>query len=240
MVHLALLSRFKLRNSPGRYWAVLGWCESLPKEWKDNLKKSNLPCVISPLHDKDVDKDTGELQKPHYHILLAWDGPTTFNYVQDFAKCIGLGTYVEKIRSISNLINYMTHDSYKGRGKHKYNSEDIEYINCKESDFIKTGFKKIIGYIQENKIYSFRKLVESLYSNNEDELLEFVAQRTYYVNLYVSSLKIDIEKDIAQAYNLLKGYADEIDKRGKFTIDRDNYCKLLEIFEQLDIFADDL
>lgn len=227
-------------KSKCRYWAVIGWCESLPENWKDKLVKSNLPCVISPLHDKDIDDDTGELQKSHYHIMLAWDGPTTLNNVREFAESIGLGSYVEPIRSTSNLINYMTHNSYKGQGKHIYDSCDIQYINCKESDFHNVNYKRIIGYIQEHKIVTFRKLVETLYNENEDELLEYVSNNTYFVNLYVSSLKTDIDKDIAQAYSLLKGYAEEIDKRGKFTIDRENYCRLLEIFEQLDIFADDL
>ena len=95
----------------GRYWSAIGWLESLPKDWKTRIVKSNLPVVISPLHNKDIDEN-GESLKPHYHILMCWEGPVSLNYVRSFAEDIGLGSYIERVRSISNILNYLTHNSY--------------------------------------------------------------------------------------------------------------------------------
>lgn len=224
-----------MKSLKGRYWSCIAWIESLPNDWKIKLEKSGLPCVVSPLHDKDIN-DNGDLQKAHYHVLLAWDGPTTLNNVQAFAESVGLGTYIELVRSVSNIIDYMTHQSYSSVSKVKYNPNLIEYINCKESDFVKLGFKKIVAYIRDNKIKSFNKLVDALLINGEDELLEYCSNHPYYVNLYISSLKIDIDKDLKATYSYLKDLANSIDERGRITVDKKTYFRLLEYFEQIDLW----
>lgn len=221
-----------------RTWSIIGWTESLPENWQKKLKDSNLKIVVSPLHDSDLDEDTGEIQKAHYHIVVNWEGPTTLESAREFAEECGLGTYVERVRNMSNILDYLTHDSYSSKEKHQYDYKDIMWINCTMSDFKKIGYRQIIEYIKEHKIFAFNTLVDSLITENENDLLEFVSQKPYYVNLYLSSLKNKIDADIACSFSLLKGYADEIDKYGKFTLDRENYCKLLDVFEQLSIFAD--
>lgn len=224
----------------GRTWSVIGWCESLPADWQKRLKDSNLQVIVSPLHDSDIQEATGEIQKPHYHIVLNWDGPTTLQCVRDFAVEMGLGTYIERVRNISNLLNYLTHDSYMGKGKAHYDVNDITYLNCCSSDFIKIGFRQVIEYIRLHKIKQFSKLVNSLLDDNENDILEYVANHSYYVNTYLCSLKEDISKQLSESYALVKDLANQLDDKGRFTLDRENYCKLLDLFEQLDIWADDL
>ena len=36
-----------------RYWSIIGWVESLPNNWINEIEKQNIPVVISPLHDRD-------------------------------------------------------------------------------------------------------------------------------------------------------------------------------------------
>ena len=222
-----------------RYWSAIAWCDSVPDDWIENIKRSGLPCVISPIHDKDIEEETGKPQKSHYHVILGWDGPTTLDSAREFCEVVGLGSYVERVRSISNILNYLTHDSYKGDGKARYDVKDIQYINSVESDWVKLGFKKIIAFIKDRKIKSFNKLVDVLFEENEDDLLEFLSNKAYFVNLYLSSLKIDVDRDLKQCFMMLKGYADEIDKRGKITVNKKDYFRLLEYFEQLDIWCND-
>lgn len=223
----------------GRYWSVIGWLESLPDNIFEDLKKSGLQVVVSPLHNKDVDEN-GESQKDHYHILLAWDGPTTLNSVQDFCENLGLSRYVESVRSVKNILDYMTHDSYSSKEKARYDIKDIQWINCNIYDFVKIGYRAVIEFIKVNKITQFSKLVNALLDKQEYDILEFVANHTYYVNTYICSLKIDVDKDIKQAYDLLKGIADEVDARGKFTLNKKDYCRLMDVFEQLDVFTYDI
>ena len=64
-----------------RYWAFVLYPESAPDNWRDFLQQTGLQVAISPLHDKDIDP-TGLPKKSHYHIILCYDGPTTFNNVK--------------------------------------------------------------------------------------------------------------------------------------------------------------
>lgn len=225
-----------MKIDKGRYWSAIAWVESVPQNWQKKLKDSGLAVAVSPLHDKDYDEN-GELQKAHYHVLMCWDGPITLENARSFAEEIGLGSYVERVRSVSNILDYLTHDSFSSKDKHKYDFNDIIWINCNINDFKKMGFKQIIEYIQAKNIKQFSKLVNSLLDNNENDLLEYVSSHTYYVNTYLCSLKNDFDKDIKEAYNFLKGIANDLDSKGKFTLDRKNYTKLLDVFEQLDIFT---
>ena len=53
-------------------WGFVIYPESSPTNWRDLLIESGIACAVSPLHDMDIDnEETGELKKPHYHILLS-------------------------------------------------------------------------------------------------------------------------------------------------------------------------
>ena len=43
--------------------------------------KTGLQCAISPLHDKDMNPDNTP-KKPHYHVILTYSGPTSYNVVK--------------------------------------------------------------------------------------------------------------------------------------------------------------
>ena len=65
-------------NVKKRNWAFVLYPESAPDDWIEQLRQTGLQCAISPLHDKDIDP-TGEPKKAHYHIILCYSGPTSFN-----------------------------------------------------------------------------------------------------------------------------------------------------------------
>ena len=61
-----------MRNIKKRYWAMVLYPESAPKNWRDLLRETGIQCAISPLHDKDINADNTE-KKAHYHIILYYD-----------------------------------------------------------------------------------------------------------------------------------------------------------------------
>ena len=48
-------------------WAFLIYQESAPKNYLDILEEMHIPFVLSPWHDKDINKETGEFKKAHKH-----------------------------------------------------------------------------------------------------------------------------------------------------------------------------
>lgn len=69
----------KTTNEKGRYWAGLIYPgDSCPDDWEDRMKISGLEILVSPVHDQDIaDIATGELKKPHRHVIAMWANTTT-------------------------------------------------------------------------------------------------------------------------------------------------------------------
>ena len=65
-------------NVKKRYWAFVLYPESAPSDWRDIIQMTGLPFAVSPLHDKDLNADN-TIKKAHYHIILCYPGPTTYN-----------------------------------------------------------------------------------------------------------------------------------------------------------------
>ena len=69
----------------GRYWASVGYPETLPKNWIEKLTETGLQIAISPLHNMDKQPD-GTSKKEHYHIIFCYDGPTTFKHGKELCE----------------------------------------------------------------------------------------------------------------------------------------------------------
>ena len=73
------------KNVKKRNWAFVLYPESAPKDWREQLQQTGLQCAISPLHDRDVNADNSP-KKAHYHVILAYSGPTSFNVVKGLTE----------------------------------------------------------------------------------------------------------------------------------------------------------
>ena len=64
-------------NDGKRVWGFLCYPESCVSNFIEVLKDYHIPFLVSPLHSHDIEND-GSLKKPHYHILLRFDGKQSF------------------------------------------------------------------------------------------------------------------------------------------------------------------
>ena len=84
----------------GRDWAFVVYPESVNVDWLNILQETKLQIAISPLHNMDLNPD-GIKKKSHWHVLIRYDGPTTFNHVKELSDRVG-GTC--PIRKFFNMI----------------------------------------------------------------------------------------------------------------------------------------
>ncbi|MBQ2581159.1 MAG: replication protein, partial [Ruminococcus sp.] len=91
-----------------RNWGCIIYPESAPADWFDILQQSGLSGAVSPLHDKDIDPD-GEPKKAHYHVILTYPGPTTYNNVASFTHETLNGSLPKPLESIRGYYRYFTH-----------------------------------------------------------------------------------------------------------------------------------
>lgn len=104
-----------------------------PDNWIDILRSFNVPCFISPLHDQDHDPSDDHEKKPHYHVMIMFDGVKTIRQFDAIRNAIGgVGYYI--IDSISGYARYLCHLDHPH--KHQYPTSGVtslcgaDYESC--------------------------------------------------------------------------------------------------------------
>lgn len=90
-----------------RNYATVVYPESAPPDWLSVAGELKIPCFISPLHDKDLNP-TGEPKKPHYHVMIMFEGVKTKEQVAEIFGLIG-GVGVEVVQSVRGYARYLCH-----------------------------------------------------------------------------------------------------------------------------------
>lgn len=129
-----------------RHWAFVAYPESLPENWIDMLKQSGLKVAISPLHDRDTNP-TGEPKKPHYHVIVSYDGPTTFGNVEGLTKRLNQ-PIPQPLEQVRGYYRYLTHED--NPEKAQYDKADIRTLNgFNILDFVELTKSEVTKYIRE-------------------------------------------------------------------------------------------
>lgn len=149
-----------------RYWTFVCYPESLPDNWIQILTETGLPICISPLHDQDINEND-EIKKSHYHVLLAWEGPTTANVADSISSSVN-GTICKPVASVKGMYDYFIHKN--NPEKHQYEDGDRIFINgfnifnyatiTTEEDVLLK--KQIFKYIIDNDIEEYFILTTKL------------------------------------------------------------------------------
>lgn len=108
-----------------RNWAFVLYPDSAPEDWFHILQLTGLPFVVSPLHDKDKNPD-GTLKKPHYHIILIFGSPTTYNNVKSITDNLNQ-PIPQPVDQVRGYYRYLTHKD--NPEKAQYDESDIKFSN---------------------------------------------------------------------------------------------------------------
>lgn len=108
-----------------RFWTAVVYPDSAPSDWEQIISDSGLPWAHSPLHDKDLNADEVE-KKPHWHIVLCFNGPTTFKSVTKLLEPINC-PIPKPLESIRGMYRYFTHKD--NPEKYQYDEKDNKHFN---------------------------------------------------------------------------------------------------------------
>lgn len=183
-----------------RYWTFIAYPESLPENWKETLQETGLQIAISPLHNKDLNQD-GEEKKPHYHIVLFFQGPTTYSRVEKITKLIN-GTIPKRVISPIGMIRYLTHKD--NPEKYQYDEREIQTINGLDIDDIQglttsmeIELKRAIIKICRNKdIREFSYLIDYLDKEDLRDMFKIASGNPTFFNSYLKSRKYSIDAQV--------------------------------------------
>ena len=175
-----------------RNWSFFVYPESAPDNWLDLLCQTGLPFAVSPLHDRDVNPD-GEIKKAHFHIIVCYDGPTTFKVVERITTMLN-SPHPQYVDSVKGYYRYFTHKD--NPEKYQYNECDIrcyngfnifDYAELTSSEILALK-RKILDLIAELKIYEYSDLIEYLMKDEGlTDLLNVASNHTLFFNSYLKS-----------------------------------------------------
>ena len=175
-----------------RNWSFIFYPESAPTNWFDILQETGLPFAVSPLHDKDLNPN-GEIKKPHYHVILCFPGPTTFNQVSKVANSIGSNVPPKKLLSIIGMYRYFTHQD--NPEKYQYNECEIQVSNgfdIQEYSVLTTSqtvsiLKTIQSLCRDKNIFDYSILMDYLLEEDIFDLYQVACTHTLFLNSYLKS-----------------------------------------------------
>lgn len=172
-------------------WAFLIYKESTPHNYLEILEELHIPFVLSPWHNKDINKETGKFKKAHKHGALYFESLKSYSQVSELIKeKLNGPSHVEPIMSPKGMYGYFTHA--ENPEKTPYNINDIEsgcgfeldkfLVNSNTDNFLSL----VIDIIEEHNFTEFNTLVRYARTDNP-HLLGLLMNKTYFFAKYLDS-----------------------------------------------------
>lgn len=173
-----------------RNFATVVYPDSASPDWIQLLSDQFIPSFVSPLHDRDINP-TGEPKKPHYHVLLMFDGKKSIEQVREIFNIIG-GVGCETVNSIRGYARYLCH--LDNPDKEQYSPEDVKCL-C-GSDYSGTcslvidkykALDEMMDFCDETGITSYRDLMQFCRKERRDWFRVLCDSGTYVMMEYLKS-----------------------------------------------------
>lgn len=182
----------KKASTPKRYrnFATIVYPESAPVDWQEILSSYHVPAFVSPLHDKDTLPD-GTKKKPHYHVMLMYEGVKTHDQVSEVVKSLG-GVGIEILGSISGYARYLCHLDEIGKVHYDPNDvlsfagADYLHITTLPSDRYKM-LNDMIEYIEKNNVLSFSEFVNYCRESKFEWFRLLCDNSTYFIDRHIKA-----------------------------------------------------
>lgn len=185
------------QNNSGRtrIYATIVYPESAPEDWLDKLKSECVPAFVSPLHDQDINPD-GEIKKPHYHVMVMFDGVKTIQQWDDFKSLFG-GVGNEIVQSKRGYARYLCH--LDNPEKYRYNVDDViciagaDYpdVISRDSDKYAT-IRQMINFVRNNHITSYTDLMDHAMEFEPDWYRALCDNSSFVINTYIQDQRRQI------------------------------------------------
>ena len=184
------MSSENTRDTRARNYATVVYPESAPTDWQNILSDYCISAFISPLHDKDLNL-TGEPKKPHYHVLIMFEGKKSVQQVKEIFESIN-GVGCETVQSIRGYARYLCH--LDNPEKAQYSPDDV--IMYGGADYLSTiglvtdkykAIGEMIDFCCANQVYSYSDLLEWCRINRFDWFRVLCDNGTFVIKEYLKS-----------------------------------------------------
>ncbi|ARE24329.1 Replication protein RepB [Lactococcus cremoris] len=180
-------------------WTFLFYKESAPEDYLNILEELHIPFVLSPWHDRDVNRSTGEFKKSHKHGAFFFDSLKSYSQVSDLiSDKLNGPAHVEVVMSPKGMYDYFTHA--ENPEKTPYNVEDIESGAGFELDkFLAENnpdlLLQVYEIMRDSELKEFADFTD-LIAQEHPDLLFYVFEKSYFFKIYLDSKRYNFAKEV--------------------------------------------
>ena len=180
------------KETRARNWSVIIYPESAPEHWRSIIDDLHIEWVESPLHEFDVNP-TGEVKKPHWHILLMFGGVKSYDQVLEVIKPLNCPV-PQRCHNAKSLVRYMAH--LDNPDKYQYElTQIIGHGGVDVADLLKpssaeryTIIREMCDYCALEGITEFYELMDYAMAEKFDTWFPLLCDSSaYVVNQYIKS-----------------------------------------------------
>ena len=195
--------------------------DSAPDNWFDILRGLHLEGCVSPLHDQDVNEVDEEQKKAHRHVMLCFDGPTTWETVRSISVDMLHGTCPIPCNSMRGSVRYFLHLDNPEKAQYSMSDMlplggfDVESALDVSGAMLREAVRDMQLFIVEHDITEFFEFADWCLQNNTEWHTVLTEKRTMYFDRYIrsrrhgrhdSQLKDQIEQAVRQDREVLERY----------------------------------
>ena len=175
-----------------RVWTAVLYPESAPADWREHLDELHIEWAESPLHEFDTNP-TGEVKKAHWHIVLAFDGPKSYEQVCEILAPLN-GPIPQKCHSLKGAVRYFAH--LDNPEKYQYPASqivghggfDVRSALAPTSGQRYELIKEMQDWVHDNGITEMQDLMDEARANRFDDWFPLLCDSCAYVmGAYIKS-----------------------------------------------------
>lgn len=183
-----------------RTWSLIVYPDSAPDNWRSLIDDFHIQWIESPLHEFDTEATSGELKKPHWHVVLAFDGPKSFEQVAEISKSIH-GPIPQRCQSLKGAIRYMAH--LDNPEKYQYPVDaiiphggfDLADALRPSSSERYSKISEMIAWCSDNNVTEFYDLLNYARTEHFDDWFPFLCDNSAFImSQYLKSAHYKFEK----------------------------------------------
>ena len=182
-----------IKDERTRNWMFVVYPDSAPNNWIEILDELQIPAVISPIHDKDIDGD-GEPKKPHYHVALIFEGKKSFAQILEITNLFN-SPIPKRIISLVGTIRYFCHLDTPIKAQYSISdmvalggADLMAYLKPTSSSRYQF-FEEMIDWVDENKCKELKTLVRYAKNMRRDDWFPLLIDSTFFMDKYIKSCR---------------------------------------------------
>ena len=188
------------RNVKARNWLTVLYPESLRDDFKDIIGDWHVPAFLSPLHDRDREKD-GKPKKPHYHLMMMFKGDKSYSQMCELvAGLVRVGHAEPKVcHDMRGSARYWCH--MDDPDKAQYSPEDVtafagaDYQEVTELPTDRERYvREMCAWCRAQGCISFAALMDEAAANHPEWHHALISNCTMVMFRYVRSIQDEIQR----------------------------------------------